>query len=78
MSEALALASHVFGSGEGAERLVYAAVPAEAVRIVGTDADGTATEIPILDIPDGLDERANAFVVEIPPDGSDRDPGLRR
>lgn len=70
VSEALALASHVFGSGEGAERLVYAAVPAEAVRIVGTDADGTATEIPILDIPDGLDERANAFVVEIPPDGT--------
>jgi len=69
-SEALGFVTHVFGSGAQAERLVYGAVPATVVRIVGTDAASNRTEIPVIDIPDEIDARANAFVIEIPVDGT--------
>jgi hypothetical protein len=69
-SEALGLVTHVFGSGEQAKRLVWGTVPATAVRIDGIDAASNRTEIPVIDIPDEIDARANAFVIEIPVDGT--------
>jgi hypothetical protein len=69
-SEALGLVTHVFGSGDQAKRLVWGTVPATAVRIDGIDAASNRTEIPVIDIPDEIDARANAFVIEIPVDGT--------
>ena len=47
----------------GGTQLVFGAVPAEAVRVVRTDAvSSTRTEYPIIDVPDAIDPQANAFL----------------
>jgi hypothetical protein len=66
--EALLLTTHVFGSGEQAERVVFGAIPADAVRLVGTDAAFEQNEVGILDVPDEIDPDLNAFVVTMDPD----------
>jgi hypothetical protein len=65
---ALHLTTHVFGSGEQAERVVFGAIPADAVRLVGTDAAFEQSEVAILDVPEGIDPDLNAFVVTMDPD----------
>jgi hypothetical protein len=63
-SDELTLTSHVFGEGAGAERVVFAAVPSDVVLIVG--AGRTITVYPeVLDVPDEIDSRVNAFVVVV-------------
>lgn len=66
--EALLLTTHVFGSGEQAERVVFGAIPADAVRLVGTDAPFEQNEVAILDVPEEIDPDLNAFVVTMDPD----------
>jgi hypothetical protein len=66
-SPELAPSVHVFGEGPLAPRVVFGAIPAEAVRVVGTDAASTQTEIPILDVPDAIDADLNAFVITMDP-----------
>jgi hypothetical protein len=65
---ALHLTAHVFGSGEQAERVVFGAIPADAVRLVGTDAAFGQNEVAILDVPEEIDPDLNAFVVTMDPD----------
>jgi hypothetical protein len=65
---ALHLTTHVFGSGEQAERVVFGAIPADAVRLVGTDAAFEQNEVAILDVPEEIDPDLNAFVVTMDPD----------
>jgi hypothetical protein len=65
---ALHLTTHVFGSGEQAERVVFGAIPAEAVRLVGTDAAFEQNEVAILDVPEEIDPDLNAFVVTMDQD----------
>ena len=65
---ALHLTSHVFGSGEQAERVVFGAIPADAIRLVGTDAAFEQSEVAILDVPEEIDPDLNAFVVTMDPD----------
>jgi hypothetical protein len=65
---ALHLTTHVFGSGEQAERVVFGAVPADAVRLVGTDAASEQNEVAILDVPEEIDPDLNAFVVTMDQD----------
>jgi len=67
-NRALHLTTHVFGSGEQAERVVFGAIPADAVRLVGTDAAFGQNEVAILDVPDEIDPDLNAFVVTMDPD----------
>jgi hypothetical protein len=64
----LQLLDHVFGGGAGSERVVFAAVPAGVVRIVGIDAATGPVEIGVLDVSDDIDERLNAFVLTMPSD----------
>jgi hypothetical protein len=60
----LQLTSHVFGEGAQAERVVFAAVPADVVLIVGVTP--TSTVYPdVLDVPDEIDPRLNAFILTI-------------
>jgi hypothetical protein len=65
---ALHLTTHVFGSGEQAERVVFGAIPADAVRLVGTDAAFEQNEVAILDVPEEIDPDLNAFVVTMDED----------
>ena len=65
---ALHLTTHVFGSGEQAERVVFGAIPADAVRLVGTDAAFEQNEVAILDVPEEIDPDLNAFVVTMDQD----------
>jgi hypothetical protein len=65
---ALHLTTHVFGSGEQAERVVFGAIPADAIRLVGTDAAFEQSEVAILDVPEEIDPDLNAFVVTMDPD----------
>jgi hypothetical protein len=65
---ALHLTTHVFGTGEQAERVVFGAIPAEAVRLVGTDAAFEQNEVAILDVPEEIDPDLNAFVVTMDQD----------
>jgi hypothetical protein len=60
--------THVFGSGEQAERVVFGAIPADAVRLIGTDAAFEQNEVAILDVPEEIDPDLNAFVVTMDPD----------
>jgi hypothetical protein len=60
--------THVFGSGEQAKRVVFGAIPADAVRLVGTDAAFEQNEVAILDVPEEIDPDLNAFVVTMDPD----------
>jgi hypothetical protein len=64
----LHLTTHVFGSGEQTERVVFGAIPADAVRLVGTDAAFEQNEVAILDVPEEIDPDLNAFVVTMDPD----------
>jgi hypothetical protein len=66
-SDELQLTDHVFGTGEQAERVVFGPIPADAVVVIGTDIAFTRIEIPVLDVPDEIDPRLNAFVVTIDP-----------
>jgi hypothetical protein len=66
--EVLHLVDHVFGDGSRADRVVFAAVPEEVVRVVAIDAALTPMDIDVLDVPDGIDDRLNAFVVTIASD----------
>ena len=65
---ALHLTTHMFGSGEQAERVVFGAIPADAVTLVGTDAAFEQNEVAILDVPEEIDPVLNAFVVTMDPD----------
>ena len=60
--------THVFGSGEQAKRVVFGAIPADAVRLVGTDAAFEQNDVAILDVPEEIDPDLNAFVVTMDPD----------
>lgn len=66
-SDELPLTSFVLGEGASAERVVFAAVPAEIVVIAGQGP--TSTVYPeILDVPDRIDPRTNAFVAVVDAD----------
>lgn len=57
--------SIVIGEGGERERVIFGAVPAEAVRVgvwVVIDDEGL---FPVLDVPDTIDARLNAFVVSV-------------
>jgi hypothetical protein len=66
VSGRLSLSSQTFGEGDGAQLVVFGAVPASAVRIEATDGQ-TSQEVPILDIPDTIDPRWNALVFATAP-----------
>jgi len=65
---ALHLTTHVFGNGDQAERVVFGAIPADAVMLVGTDAAFEQNEVAILDVPEEIDPDLNAFVVTMDQD----------
>jgi hypothetical protein len=67
-TEVLQLVDHVFGDGSRSDRVVFGAVPDEVVRVVAIDAALTPMDIDVLDVPDGIDDRLNAFVVTIASD----------
>lgn len=66
----LQLTSHVFGTGDLQERVVFGPVPADAIRlslhVVGGQPDAAPVEI--LDVPDELDADWNAFVLVVDAD----------
>lgn len=64
----LRLTGHVFGEGTRAERVVFAAVPTDVVLIVGLDSAFATVYPEVLDVPDEIDPRLNAFVVTIDAD----------
>lgn len=64
----LRLTGHVFGEGTRAERVVFAAVPTDVVLIVGVDSAFATVYPEVLDVPDEIDPRLNAFVVTIDAD----------
>lgn len=66
-SDELQLTDHVFGSGSEAERVVFAAVPAGVTLIVAV-GPAFAVEPGVLDVPDEIDPRLNAFVVVVDAD----------
>lgn len=63
-SDELQLTDHVFGAGPDAERVVFAAVPAD-VGIIAGAARAFTVYPEVLDVPDEIDPRLNAFVVTI-------------
>lgn len=63
-TDQLQLTSHVFGDGEGAEVVVLGAVPLEVATVEAFPAMGSpAVSVDVLDVPDEIDQRLNAFVV---------------
>jgi hypothetical protein len=66
----LHLSSLLLGSGEDRDRVVFGAVPADAVRL-GIDVSGGSVALPapeILDVPDEIDADLNAFVLVLDSD----------
>jgi hypothetical protein len=63
----LRLTSHVFGEGAGSQRVVFAAVPADVVRLVAS-GPGFIGYPEVLDVPDEIDPRLNAFVIVVDAD----------
>ena len=66
-SDELRLTGHVFGSGAQAERVVFSAVPADVTLIVAV-GPAFAVEPEVLDVPDEIDARLNAFAVVVDAD----------
>jgi hypothetical protein len=67
-TEAIQMASLVFGTGSGAEGVVFGAVSADAVRLGLQVSGGESVALPapeILDVPDTIDPGLNAFVFTI-------------
>jgi hypothetical protein len=60
----LRLTSHVFGEGSTSARVIFAAVPADVVLLVGVGPDFVVYP-EVLDVPKDIDRRLNAFVVVI-------------
>lgn len=67
-SDALALTSHVFGEGESAEQVVFAAVRSEVARIGVRVVDDDELLIEVLDVPREIDPSLDAFVFTLPAD----------
>jgi hypothetical protein len=66
----LQLSGVVLGSGDEQGRVVFGAVPADAVRL-GIDVSDDSLALPapeILDVPDEIDANLNAFVLVLDPD----------
>lgn len=60
----LHVTSHVFGEGEDAEIVVFGAVPLEVASAEALPALGSpAVSADVLDVPDEIDQRLNAFIV---------------
>lgn len=61
----ISMAQQQLGTGDQAQRVVFGAVPAEAVRLGLEVSGGDPVAVPapeILDVPDEMDRRLNAFV----------------
>jgi hypothetical protein len=67
-SFALGFVEHEMGSGPDAERLAFAAIPSEVATFEIDSQDGSfAAEAQRIDVPDEIDARFDAVVVEFPP-----------
>jgi hypothetical protein len=62
----LSLSSRLFGEGDGAQLVVFGAVPANAIRLEVVD-DQTSRDVEIVDVPDEVDPRWNAMVFATSP-----------
>lgn len=69
-STELWLTSHVFGQGGDAELVVFGAVPAGAVRVGIHQEPDDELLVDVIDVPDEIDERLNAFLLSLPPDAT--------
>lgn len=67
-ADALQVTDQVFGEGAAAERVTFGAVPVHVVRIVASDGSSPSRDIAILDVPDEIDARLDAFLVIQPAD----------
>ena len=68
-SKELQVTSAVFGEGEGAEMVIFGAVPTEVVRVEAVPAvGGPAASAETLDVPNEIDPTLDAFVMVLPPD----------
>jgi hypothetical protein len=56
-----------FGSGSDAELVIFGAVPEEVVRVEATSSDGSTVSTDVLDVPNEIDHRLNAFVLVVAP-----------
>jgi hypothetical protein len=59
----------VFGSGSGAERVVFGVVPEGVVRVEASALGGSTVSAHVLDVPSEIAQHLNAFVLAVDPSG---------